>query len=86
MKVTINGKSVMLNRTEVQSAKKNASLILKKVEMLAQKYKLTTYYFTFLIVMHMMTQEVIDNMSPDNLAMIMNRLNSYKEKEARPHD
>lgn len=35
MKVTINGKSVMLNRTEVQSAKKNASLILKKVEMLA---------------------------------------------------
>jgi len=36
--------------------------------------------------MHMMTQEVIDNMSPDNLAMIMNRLNSYKEKEARPHN
>lgn len=75
MTYKINGKSIKLNRAEVKTSKRILAKYLKRIEDSAKEHHLPTFFFTFLIVAHVMTQEALDNMDPENLAMIMNTLN-----------
>lgn len=75
MTYKINGKSIKLNRAEVKISRRILAKYLKRIESSAKERHLPTFFFTFLIVAHVMTQEALDNMDPENLAMIMNTLN-----------
>ena len=75
MTYKINGKSIKLNRAEVKISRRILAKYLKRIEGSAKEHHLPTFFFTFLIVAHVMTQEALDNMDPENLAMIMNTLN-----------
>ena len=75
MTYKINGKSIKLNRAEVKISRRILAKYLKRIEGSAKERHLPTFFFTFLNVAHVMTQEALDNMDPENLAMIMNTLN-----------
>lgn len=75
---TVNGKTIRLNPIEVKAAKKMLDKYLLKVKDLSKEKKLPTFFFTFLIVAQVITQEALNEIDPDNLAIIMNTLNRDK--------
>lgn len=79
MKYKVNGRELLLNNAEVKSAKRVVASFLKNIDKLAAERHQPTYYFTALLVMHLMSQEALDNMDPDNLARIMNTLEHIRK-------
>ena len=78
MTYNVNGKSITLNRKEVKAAKKMFARYLKIIKDSARKRHLPTFFFTFLIVANVMTQEALEELSPESLSLIMNEINKNR--------
>ena len=74
----INGQTIRLNPVEVRAAKKMLDKYILKVRDLSREKKLPTFFFTFLIVAQVITQELLNDIDPETLAIIMNTLNRDK--------
>lgn len=80
MRIKINEKEIVLNNREVKSAKYILSQFLNKIQDEARRNEQPTYYFTMLIVMQLMSQELIDEIDPEHLEYIMNSISKIKEQ------
>ena len=78
MRIQISGVEIQLDSQEVKSAKKMTLEYLNRIKIEAQAVGQPTYYFTTLIVMHLLSQELIDEMDSKSLEMILNRINNKK--------
>lgn len=78
MRIQISGVEIQLDSQEVKSAKKMTLEYLNRIKIEAQAASQPTYFFTTLIVMHLLSQELIDEMDSKSLEMILNRINNKK--------
>lgn len=74
MRLTIKNKEIKLNKREVRSAKKIISNFLDKIKNSSRDNLCPTYYFTMLIVMHTMSQSLLNELNADTLRDIMEKL------------
>lgn len=81
MQIKINEREIRLKPDEVASAKKVVSRFLDEIRRQSWNFQQPTYYFTVLIVMHLISQEALDNMNPDSLAKIMDAFSESGLKE-----
>lgn len=78
MRVTIKGKEIQLDNREVKSAKKITLEFIERVKAESEKSGQPTYYFTMLLIMHLLSQDLIDELGEKQLALIVNSLNEKK--------
>lgn len=81
MTIKIRNVEVKLKKREVKSCKRAISQFISHVKDLAEGELAPTYYFTLLIMMHIMSQEFLDDFSPETLAEIMNKLGGQEIDE-----
>lgn len=72
MKVVIDGKTIKLIDRDVDVAKKTINHFLKTSKEEAEKKNATSYYYTLLICMHLMSTALIEALTPEILEMILN--------------
>lgn len=74
MKLTVNNIQMEFNDREVKSCKRVVSNFIDMVRESADNNLSPTYYFTFLLIMHLMSQSLIDEFDAKTMASIINRL------------
>lgn len=74
MKIRIKGTTLKLNNREVASCKRVISSIIDKLQEKTDKNLSPTYFFTFLIIMHVMSQSILNEFDEKTLAEIMSKL------------
>ena len=77
--IEIMGRKLHLNKGEVNSCKKIICQFIDKVKDTAKTKVSPTYYFTFLIVMHHLSQELLSEMNEDSLEIVFNRLGKTED-------
>lgn len=66
--------TIRLNKKEVRSTKKLITQFISNVKKEADNNLSPTYYFTLLMMMHVMSQELLNDFDEATLTNIMNRL------------
>lgn len=79
MRIRIKNKEILLNNAEVASAKKITTEFLEHVRKNSRENNQPTYYFTVLIVMNALSQELIEEMDIKNLEMLMNSIEQIRQ-------
>lgn len=74
MKIKIKGTTLKLNNREVMSCKKIISAFINKLYEKSEKNVTPTYFFTFLIIMHVMSQSILNEFDENTLADIISKL------------
>lgn len=75
-----------LNPREVKSTKKAISQFLAHIKEITENELAPTYYYTLLIMMHIMSQELLDDFDEETLASIFNRLGAKDETDKKSED
>lgn len=75
---TINKQKIDLNNKEAKQAKKVCVDFLKQIESISDKHGQKSFYFTSLIIMHVLTQQLLDEMNPETLSNYMRMVNELK--------
>jgi signal transduction histidine kinase len=76
MKIQIGGTTIKLNNREVASCKKIVSKFINAVQKETDEKKTPTYFFTMLIVMHLMSQSILSEFDSDVIAQIIEKLHT----------
>ncbi len=71
---------IKLNPHDVRSTKKAVTNFINHANDLSKDQMNPTYYFTLLMMMHIMSQELLNDMDAQTLANIMNKLNAEVEE------
>lgn len=74
MKYIVNGKALNLDPKEVKLSKRYLSRLFLRIKKQSEEKNCPTFFFTFLIVANLLAQEALNEMEPDTLEMITNRL------------
>lgn len=72
MKVLLGDKEIRLVNEDVKMSKKLIREFLNAVQGKAEEKGFNTFYYTLIVVMYIMSNDLIDSLSPDVLAMILN--------------
>ena len=80
MKVIIDGKTITLNNRDVRVAKKTLRHFLKTSKEEAEKHNSYSYYYTLLLVMHIMSNDLISSATPDFIQMVLDATAASQEK------
>ena len=81
MVIVIKGTEIKLNDEEFRSAKRVISQFLDSVRNVSDKEVTPTYWFTLLMMMHIMSQEMINDYDVETMALIMDKLCRKEDKE-----
>ena len=76
MKIQIGGTTIKLNNREVASCKKIVQKFINAVQKETDENKTPTYFFTMLIVMHLMSQSILSEFDSDVIAQIIEKLHT----------
>ena len=76
MKIKIGDTTIKLNNREVTSCKKIVSKFINVVQKETDDKKTPTYFFTMLIVMHVMSQSVLSEFDSAVIEEIIEKLHS----------
>ena len=79
MKYIVNGKALNLDPKEVKLSKRYLSRLFLRIKKQSEEKNSPTFFFTFLIVANLLAQEALNEMEPDTLEMITNRLERRKK-------
>ncbi len=74
MIVDFKDSKIKLDPKEVASTKRVVSQFIDYVKSLSDKELAPTYYFTLLMMMHIMSQEMLDDFDEKTIKYIMERL------------
>ncbi len=74
MIIRLKDTEIKLNDHEVKSTKRVISQFLDTVRNVSDKEVAPTYWFTLLIMMHIMSQEMLDDYDIETMALIMDKL------------
>ena len=72
MKVILGNKEIKLVEADVKTSKKLIRDFLGQVKAQAEENELNTFYYTMLVVMYVMSNDLIDSLTPEVLATILN--------------
>ncbi len=72
VKIVVGNQTIELWDREVAAAKKMAVNCINSVHKQTTEKKWPTLYFTFLLVLHMLSAELIDEISPEAIQQILN--------------
>ena len=72
MTVTLYGRKIKLDPTEVELAKKTINQFMEGVNKIADDRKRSSMFFTTLIMMQVMSQTALEEMDLDNFEFLMN--------------
>lgn len=75
MRTVIGGKEIFLSPKEVEAAKKIVGGFMDVVKTKSEEYENPAFYFTALIMMHYMSKNQLDAITPETLQKIMNCIN-----------
>ena len=81
MQINIKGKEINLNKREVASCKRIISEFIDNVKGASKDGLRPTYYFTFLIIMHVLSQQLLEDLDDDSLNLIFNKLGVKQEEK-----
>ena len=79
MLIHIKDQMLQLKPEEVQTSKKLISRMLKTIENSSRKCGQWSFYLTFLIVMHMMSQSLLNEVAPETFERYFPQ--SFRKKE-----
>lgn len=82
MKITVKGRELHLDNREVKSAKRVVTRFMEGVNRTSKSQQQPTYYFTVLLMMHILSQDAIDHMDINSLAKVMNTFQAVRDKKA----
>lgn len=85
MKIVVNDQTIELWDKEVSTAKKMATKCLDAVHKQTTEKKWPTLYFTFLLMIHLMSAELLENISPETMKQILNVNYQHKVKIDNKH-
>lgn len=74
MKTRIKNRIVTLLNSDVVNCRKNCANILNNIREVSYKYNRYSYYLTFLIIMHVMTGDILEQFDPDVLQKIFDNI------------
>lgn len=83
MRIEFKGRTIKLLQRDVKNCRKNCALILKQIETVARDSNRYTYYLTFLIIMHMMTEDLLDEFDPAILEEVFKELNRRNDQNKK---
>lgn len=83
MVIKINDKDMTLNNNEVKNARKISAEFLKNIEKTSNEHNQKSFYFTTLIVMHVLTQQLLDEMDPNTLSKYMKMVTDLRNNTPR---
>lgn len=72
MKIVIDNKTIRLIDRDVEVAKKTINHFLKTSKKEADEKGATSYYYTLLVCMHIMSTALIESLTPEVLELILN--------------
>lgn len=82
MKITIGNKTISLIDRDVKVAKSTIKHFLDVSREEAEKKKATSYYYTLIIAMYIMSSDMINALTPDVLSTLLNAASdNYEEKQ-----
>lgn len=81
MKVVIDGKTIHLIDRDVKVAKQTIRHFLETSKKEAEKNGSSTYYYTLLVAMHLISADMINAYTPDVLAAILNIAAEHDEEK-----
>lgn len=79
MLIHIKDQMLQLKPEEVRTSKKLISRMLKTIENSSRKCRQWSFYLTFLIVMHMMSQSLLNEVDPETFERYFPQ--SFRKKE-----
>ena len=71
MKIKIGDYLLPLNQAEVRLAKKHFGKLLKKVKEISEEAGRPSYYYTFLVISYVMSQDILDICDGEMLEMLL---------------
>ncbi|MCR5293427.1 MAG: hypothetical protein K6E28_11190 [Eubacterium sp.] len=74
MIIRLKDTEIKLNDMEVKSTKRLVSQFLDSVRNATEKEIAPTYWFTLLVMMHIMSQDMLDDYDIETIALIMDKL------------
>lgn len=72
MRIVVGKKEVALIPRDVQAAKKLITNFMESVKSKAEELNAPAFYFTVLVVMHMMSQDQINAITPETMGALLN--------------
>ncbi len=85
MKIVVNDQLIELWDKEVSTAKKMAIKCLDTVHKQTTENKWPTLYFTFLLMIHLISAELLDDMTPETMRLILNANYQHKVETDNKH-
>lgn len=73
MIIHLKDTAIQLNPSEVRAAKKLISRFITYVSSASKRTGQISFYFTVLIIMHMMSQQLLETFDPKDLQEIMKK-------------
>ena len=73
MIIHLKDTAIQLNPSEVRAAKKLISRFITSVSSASKRTRQISFYFTVLIIMHMMSQQLLETFDPKDLQEIMKK-------------
>ena len=73
MRIRINGRNLKLNPADTAVCRRQVARIIQAVQDASVKRKRPSYYFTFLIMMHVMSEEFLQDIYPYTLQKLMDQ-------------
>jgi len=70
MQIKIKDQLLELNNTEVRLAKKHFSRLLEEIHILSKESGRPSYYYTFVIISYVLSQDLLDMCDDDMLKML----------------
>ena len=80
MKTVISNKEIQLIPRDVKIAKKMVREFFEKTKEKAEEYGSPTFYFTSLIVAHILSQDLIKALTPEVLQVLLNAAQKNTDK------
>lgn len=78
MIVNFDGYEIKLPEAEMRSCKKISTYFIEHTKKAAEEHGYPTYYFTLLFTLRMISEELIRDIGPDKLEVIMKALGGTK--------
>ena len=82
MKILVMGKEYKLNGKDVDASKKMALDYFDKVRKLSVQHIAPKLYWTSIVVMHVVTNELLNSIDSESLAMLLNGDDSSKQNKS----
>lgn len=80
MRINVSGYFIRLNDREVKFAREKVSQFLLRIKKIGDKHCMPSFYFTVLVVAHVVTGELLDTITSEELSKVMNALYKIQKK------